>query len=187
MRTFRLLLVVLMSLSLLLSACGGQQANHEDMATPAASSEVVYETGAWLDMLLTESRTGNMFRLADYSGKVVILEMMDPGCPVCKNQLAEIKASLEVLGDKALAVSVDVGYKGIKAQVNWGDKYGAIWSLAQMTREFGQALMSDYGGKIIYPGDTPVIIIDPSGTAHVTDPGIKTAETLVELAKQWVH
>lgn len=187
MRTFHFLLVVLMSLSLLLSACGGQQENHVDMATPAETPEVVYESGAWMNMALTESRTGNIFKLADYSGQTIILEMMDPGCPICKDQLAEIQAALEIVGDNALAVSVDVGYKGIEAQVYWGDKYGATWSLAQMTREFSQALMSDFGGKIIYPGDTPVIIIDPSGTAHVTDPGIKKSATLVELVNQWAQ
>lgn len=187
MRAFRFLFVVLMSLSFLLSACGGQQEYHEDMTMPAETSEVVYEEGAWMGMTLTESRTGNTFKLSDYSGKTVILEMMDPGCPVCKDQLAEIKGALDIVGDKALAVSVDVGYKGVEAQVYWGDKYGATWSLAQMTKEFGQALIADFGGKIIYPGDTPVIIIDPSGASHVTDPGIKQAATLVELVSQWAQ
>ena len=187
MYTFRFLLVALMSLSLLLSACGGQQENHEDMATPAETSEVVYESGAWMGMTLTDARTRAAFKLSDYNGKTVILEMMDPGCPVCSVQVKEVVAALDTLGNIAVAVSVDVGYKGVEAQVYWGDKYGAPWSLAQMTREFGQALMSDFGGKIIYPGDTPVIIIDPSGTAHVTDSGIKKAATLVDLVNQWTQ
>ena len=187
MRIYRFLIVMLMSLTLMLSACGSQQENHEDMATPVETSEVVYESGAWMAMTLTESRTSASFKLSDYSGKVVILEMMDPGCPVCKDQLAEIKSALEIVGDKAMAVSVDVGYKGAEAQIYWADKYGASWILAQMTKEFGQSLRSDFGGKIIYPGDTPVIIIDPSGMAHVTDPGIKKSATLVELVNQWTQ
>jgi hypothetical protein len=176
-----------MSLTLLLTACGGRQENHEDMATPVETSEVVYETGAWMNMNLTESRNGDTFELSDYSGKVVILEMMDPGCPVCKDQLKEIVATLEGVGDNVVAVSVDVGYKGAEAQVYWADKYGATWTLAQMTKEFGQSLMADFGGKIIYPGDTPVIVIDPSGTAHITDPGIKKSATLIELVSQWTQ
>jgi peroxiredoxin len=187
MRTFRFLIIALMCLTLLLTACGSQQKEHEDMAMPAATSEVVYEPGAWMSMTLTDSRTGNTFKLTDYSGKVVILEMMDPGCPICKDQLKEIVATLEVVGDNVVAVSVDVGYKGVEAQVYWADKYGATWMLAQRTKEFGQSLISDFGGKIIYPGDTPVIIIDPSGTAHVTDPGIKKSATLIELINSWTQ
>lgn len=188
MRTYRFFTVALISLTLLLSACGGQQENHEDMAAPVeTSAEVAYEPGAWMDMTLTESRTSASFKLSDYSGKVVILEMMDPGCPVCKDQLAEIKSALEVVGDKALAVSVDVGRKGETAQVNWADKYGATWAITQMPGDFGQALIAEFGVKIIYPGDTPVIILDPSGIAHVTDPGIKESATLVELVNQWTQ
>jgi len=187
MRTFRYLFTLLMSLTLLLAAGGGQQENQEDMAMPAATSEVAYEPGAWMNTTLTESRTGNTFKLSDYSGKAVILEMMDPGCPVCSVQVKEIVATFEGVGDNVVAVSVDVGYKGVEAQVYWADKYGATWTLAQMTKEFGQSLMADFGGKIIYPGDTPVIIIDPTGTAHVTDPGIKKSAALVELVNQWTQ
>ena len=187
MGTFRFLFVVLMSLSLLLSACGGQEENHEDMATPAETSEVVYEPGAWMDMTLTDARTKEEFKISDYSGKVVILEMMDPGCPVCKDQVLEIVATLQVVEDKAIAISVDVGYKSEAALIAWADKFGGTWSIAQRTKEFGMSLMSDFGGKIIYPGDTPVIIIDPSGNSHVTEPGIKTSATLIELVNQWAQ
>jgi hypothetical protein len=187
MRTFRYLLALSISLTLLLSACGGQQENHEDMAMPAATSEVAYEPGAWMNMTLMESRTGNTFKVSDYSGKAVILEMMDPGCPVCSVQVKEIVATLEGVGDNVVVVSVDVGYKGTEAQIYWADKYGATWTLAQITNEFGQSLMADFGGKIIYPGDTPVILIDPTGTAHVTEPGIKKSATLIELVGQWTQ
>src|SRR6185436_13835869 len=105
MRTFHFLLIVLISLSLLLSACGGQQENHEDMATPAETSEAVYESEAWMGMTLTDARTGAAFKLSDYNGKTVILEMMDPGCPVCSVQVKEVVAALDTLGDNAVAVS----------------------------------------------------------------------------------
>lgn len=187
MRAFRFLFVVLISLSLLLSACGGKQENHEDMAVPAETSEVVYKPGAWREMTLTDARTKAEFKLSDYSGKVVILEMMDPGCPICKDQLKEIAATLEVVGDKAVAVSMDIGYKGEGALVRWAETNNATWSVAFISREFSEALVSEFGGEVVYPGNTPVIIIDPSGAAHVTDKGIKKSTTLVELVNQWAQ
>lgn len=187
MRAFRFLSVILMSLSLLLSACGGQQENHEDMAVPAETSEVVFQPGAWRDKTLTDARTKAEFKLSDYSGKVVILEMMDPGCPICKDQLKEIASALEVVGDEAVAVSVDIGYKGEGVLVKWAETNNATWSVAFVSREFSEALVSEFGGEVVYPGNTPVIIIDPSGAAHVTDKGIKKSATLVELVNQWAQ
>jgi hypothetical protein len=187
MRKFHFLIVVLTSLTLALAACGSQQEKHEDMAAPAATSEVAFEPGAWMDMTLTDSRTGVAFTLSDYSGKVVLLEMMDPGCAICKDQVKEVAAALDILGDKAVAVSLDVGLKGEEVQVAWADRYGATWAIAQIPTDFAQALVKDCGGEVVYPGNTPVIIIDPSGTWHVTEPGIKKSLTLVDLANQWIQ
>ncbi len=184
MRTFRFLVVMLISLTLVLTACGGQQENHEDMAT-VETSEVVYEPGAWMDMTLTDARTQAEFKLSDFSDKVIILEMMDPGCYICKDQLKEVKAALEILGDKAIAVSVDVGFKGDAAVAKWADQNGGTWLVSSMTRVFGQALVSDFGSLITVPSSTPVVIIYPSGEKHATEPGIKTSATLVELVNQW--
>ena len=187
MRKNSFLVSIVLSLSLLLSACGAGQEQHEDAVVSIETSEVVYEPGAWMNMSLTDARTGAQFKLSDYSGKVVILEMMDPGCPVCSVQVKEVVADLDTVGDKAVAVSVDVMGKGEKAQVYWADKYGAAWAVSQMPNEFGQALIAEYCVKIIYPGDTPIILIDPSGAAHVTDKGIKKSATLVDLVNQWTQ
>lgn len=185
MKETRSLFAALMCLSFLLSACASQHGNHEDMAIPVATSEVDFEPGAWREMTLTDARTKDEFRLSDYSGQVVILEMMDPGCPVCKEQLREIAGALEVVGAYASAVSVDIGYQGETALVNWAETNNATWPVAFISREFSQALVSEFGSAVVYPGNTPVIVIDPSGMAHVTEPGIKTAATLVQFVDQW--
>jgi len=185
-----LITVMFTSLSLLLTACGGGQSTeegHPHTEVPVETAEIVYEPGAWMNMTLTDARTGAEFKLSDYNGKTVILEMMDPGCPVCSVQVKEVAAALDAIGDKAVAVSVDVMGKGKSSQVAWADKYGATWAITQMPNDFGQALIAEFGVKIIYPGDTPVIVIDPSGMAHVTDRGIKKSATLVELVNQWTQ
>ena len=99
------------------------------------------------------------------------------GCP--------INLTLEVVGDKAVAVSVDVGRKGETALVKWADQNGATWPVALMPTDFGQALVAEFGSQIVTPSGTPIIIIDQSGTPHVTEPGIKKSTTLVDLLNQW--
>ena len=180
------IIVILTSLSLLLSACGADQA-HTEAPVPNDPAEVAYEAGAWMNMSLTDARTGSQFKLSDHSGKVVILEMMDPGCPLCERQVKEIGSALEVVGDKAVAVSLDISIKGEEALVKWADRKGGTWIVAVMPNEFGKALISDFGSMIITPGDTPIIVIDSSGAAHVTDRGIKKSATLIELVNQWTQ
>ena len=187
MRKISFFLTVMASLSLLLAACGGQQEQHENMTAPVEPAEVTFAPGAWRDMTLTDARTKAEFKLSDFTGKVVILEMMDPGCPICKDQLKEIAGALAVVGDEAIAVSVDIGYKGEGALVKWAETNNATWSVAFISKEFSQALVQDCGGEVVYPGNTPVIILDPSGAWHVTEPGIKSSATLVELVNQWAQ
>lgn len=185
MKEIRSLITALMSLTLLLSACSGQHDNHGPMDMPVETPEIAFEPGAWREMTLTDARTRDEFRLSDYGGQVVILEMMDPGCPICEDQLRQIAEALEVVGTYAFAVSVDIGYKGEAALVNWAETNNATWPVAFISKEFSQALVSEFGPAVVYPGNTPVIIIDPTGTAHVTDPGIKKAAALVQLVNRW--
>jgi hypothetical protein len=171
-----------MSLTLLLSACGGHHQHTEVVAEP---SKVVYEPGAWMDMTLTDARTQAEFRLSDYKGQVVILEMMDPGCNLCLTQIKEVAKALETLDDTVVTISVDVGYKGESALVSWADRNGATWTVTLMPKEFSNAIWAEYGGQATYPSNTPIIIIDKAGAPHLTESGIKSAETLVELVNQW--
>jgi len=188
----------LASLGLLLAACGTSapialtaspeampSEEHVHTAAPATSPPFTGEPLTWLDMALTDARTGATFKLSDYGEQTVILEMMDPLCYLCRDQLKEVAAALEVVGDKAAAVSVDVGRKGETALVKWADQNGATWPVALMPTDFGQALVAEFGPKIISPSSTPIIIIDQSGTPHVTEPGIKKSATLVDLVNQW--
>jgi hypothetical protein len=187
MRKIRFLFVMLTSLTVLLSACGSQQENHEDMTVPVETSEVVYEPGAWMDMTLTDARTQAEFKLSDYKGQVVILEMMDPGCNFCLTQIKEVAKALETLDDTVVTISVDVGYKGEAALVSWADRNGATWTVTLMPKEFSNAIWAEYGGQATYPSNTPIIIIDRAGVPHLTEPGIKSAETLVELVSEWTQ
>lgn len=160
-------------------------AEHVYTDAPATTSPATGEPLAWLDMALTDARTGATFKLSDYGEQTVILEMMDPLCYLCRDQLKEVAAALEVVGDKAVAVSLDIGGKGETALVRWSDENAATWPVALMPKDFRQALVADFGPQVVTPSGTPIIIIDHSGTPHVTDPGIKKSAMLVDLVNQW--
>ena len=188
----------LASLGLLLAACGAgttiaptaspeamPSEEHAHTDEPATIPPVTGEPVAWLDMALTDARTGATFKLSDYGEQTVILEMMDPLCYLCRDQLKEVAAALEVVGDKAAAVSVDVGRKGETALVKWADQNGATWPVALMPTDLRQALVVEFGPQIVAPSGTPIVIIDQSGAPHATEPGLKKSATLVDLVNQW--
>ena len=141
---------------------------------------------AWLEMPLADVRTGDSFKLSGFEGRVVLLEIMSPGCAPCVTQIKEIAAALEELGDKAVVVSVDYSaYSKATSLAAYADTLEAGWNFAVTTKEFRAALVSDYGSGVVAVSATPMIIIEPSGTAHFTEPGIKKSSTLVALVNEY--
>jgi thiol-disulfide isomerase/thioredoxin len=158
-------------------------------AEPAQSTPtqaVVVSGPAWLDIPLSDVRTGATFKLSDYAGKVVILEPMAVWCPKCLAQQHQISAALNELGDKAIAVSVDIDTSEDAALLaSHANTHGLSWPFAIAPNDLRQALVNEYGPAILSAPSTPIIIIDPSGIPHLTDYGIKDAASLTSLVNQW--
>jgi hypothetical protein len=159
---------------------------HAHTAEPLTTPDAAVESLAWQEMPLTDVRTGDSFKLSDFAGQVVFLEIMARGCPPCVTQIKEVGAALEQVGDKAIAVSVDYSTFSPPATLaTYADTLEAGWSFAVTTNEFKSALVSEFGPGVIAVSATPMIIVEPSGATHFTEPGIKKSSTLVELAAQY--
>lgn len=152
------------------------------VASPPASAP------AWLDIPLEDVRTGATFKLSDYAGQVVVLEVMAVWCPLCLDQQNQIRLALKQVGEKAVAVSVDVDPGEDAATLAaHANANGLSWSFAVAPPELSQALVSDYGPGILSPPSTPVILIDPAGIARKTPGGIKKTQTLIDLVNAASH
>jgi hypothetical protein len=159
---------------------------HTHTEEPPPTPEITLQPLAWKEMPLTDVRTGDSFKLSDFAGQVVFLEIIARGCPPCVTQIKEVGAALEQVGDKAIAVSVDYSTFSPPATLAaYADTLEAGWSFAVTTNEFKSALVSEFGPGVIAVSATPMIIVEPSGATHFTEPGIKKSSTLVELAAKY--
>ncbi|MFQ5410537.1 MAG: peroxiredoxin family protein [Anaerolineales bacterium] len=148
----------------------------------AAQPEQPATLRPWLASQLTDVRTGESFTLADFPGQVVIVEAMAVWCPLCDEQQAQIRVALDQLGDKAVAVSLDVD-PGESADIlaAHADQNGLAWRFVVASDELAQLLIDEYTPVIVSPPATPVILIGPDGAAERTPGGIKSSADLVAM------
>ena len=62
---------------------------------------------SWMDIELTDVRTGQTFRISDFSGKPILLESFAVWCPTCLRQQNEIKKVKSSEGDDIVHISLD--------------------------------------------------------------------------------
>lgn len=123
----------------------------------------------WFKVELTDVNSGETFRIADYQGKVILLETMAVWCPTCTRQQQEIQAVHEMLGerDDFVSVSLDVDPNEsediLKAHT---DQNGFEWNFAVAPRELTRALGNLYSAQYLNPPVTPMMIIDRQGQVY---------------------
>ena len=149
-----------------------QEATDEAMAAPA-----------WFIAELTDANTGETFKIADFKGKVVLVETMAVWCPLCLQQQRQLRALHELLGkqEDLVSLSLDIDpnedTEFLQAYVN---QNGFDWRYAvappEVSREIGQL----YGAQFLNPPSTPMLIIDRQGEVHLLPFGQKDAPILQE-------
>jgi thiol-disulfide isomerase/thioredoxin len=130
--------------------------------------------------------TGETFKLADFSGQVVVLEAMAVWCPICLQQQRELVKAKAQVGDDVRFVSVDLGPNENKTILKRHvEGHGFDWAFAVPNRTFTRALANDTSRLILDPTIAPVIIIDKDGGLHlIGSRRVKSAGDLVnEIAK----
>lgn len=138
---------------------------------------------AWYAAQLTDVNTGSTFRVADFKGRVVLVETMAVWCSTCLRQQQQVQALHELLGERDDLVSLALGIDPnetpdvLKAHA---DRHGFDWRYAiapvEVAREIGQL----YGDQFLNPPSAPMLIIDRQGQAHPLPFGVKSAQALQE-------
>jgi cytochrome oxidase Cu insertion factor (SCO1/SenC/PrrC family) len=153
----------------------------EAMDDEAMADDEAMEVPAWFTTQLTDVNTGEAFSVADFQGKVVLVETMAVWCPFCTQQQQHIQALAELLGerDDFVRLSLDIDPNEapdiLKAHT---ERQGFDWRFAvappDMARDIGQL----YGAQFLNPPATPVFIIDRHGEVHALPFGQKDSAAL---------
>ncbi len=138
----------------------------------------------WLAEPLVDVRTGAQVRLGDLAGHVVFVEGMATWCPPCLEQQHEAASALAQLQSEAVVyVSVDIDPREPVATLrDYVDRNHFGWRFLVATPAFLRELAEAFGATILSPPATPIVVVDATGNAMLTEVGIKRASRLVQLA-----
>ena len=188
MRLFRFALVFI-SFVLMLSACALVHPDKINTPEPLTTTTPNWFDPDWFDMKLTDARTGEVFTMNDYAGKVILIETMAIWCPNCVVQATQVKKLHEALGnpDDLISVSLDVDFNEDQASLKeYASDYGFDWHFAVAPLEVARALGNLYSAEYLNPPLSPMLIIDREGNVYQLEYGIKDATTLQKIVEPYL-
>lgn len=165
-------------------------AEGEKAADEAMADEAVAELPAWFKAELTNVNTGETFSVADFKGKVVLVETMAVWCPLCTQQQGQIQALHELVGERddliSLSLDIDPNESGdiLKAHTS---KNGFGWIYAVAPAEVAGEIGQLYGAQFLNPPATPMFIIDRQGEVHPLPFGHKDTTVLQEALAPFLN
>jgi hypothetical protein len=143
----------------------------------------------WLATELIDVNTGQSFRIADLKGKVILVETMAVWCSTCLRQQREVAKLHERLGERddfvSLAVDIDPNESAddLKAHAS---RHGFDWRYTVAGAAVAREIAERYGNQFVNPPSAPMLVIDRMGAVHPLPFGVKTAEALAEMLKQFL-
>jgi cytochrome c biogenesis protein CcmG/thiol:disulfide interchange protein DsbE len=122
---------------------------------------------------------GRVLSLADYRGKVLVLNFWATWCPPCRREIPDfIEAYKELKGEGLEIIGVSVDTLSAEDLSGWAKKIGMNYPIALATAK----IIADYE-----PGDyiPATIIIDGKGLIRYRQAELMTKDTLVKLFRQF--
>jgi peroxiredoxin len=156
-----------------------------------SSASVATETSRpeWFGYELEDVRTGETFTMNDFSGKIVLVEIMAMWCPNCVVQANEVRNLHAQLGnpEDLISISLDVDVNEEAASLKeYAEGYGFDWRFAIAEMEVARALGNLYTAQYLNPPLSPMMIIDRDGNVHHLEYGLKKADALRELIEPFL-
>jgi len=150
----------------------------------AQEGDGVIEEVDWREMVLTEVTTGETFKISDFSGKKILLEIFAVWCPICTAQQREIEKLHEEVGDSFVSLSIDPDLNEDAAKVrSYVAREGFGWRFAISPIDMTRSLIDEFDTGIVNAPSAPVVLICEDGSARKLPSGIKRVDQLkIEIA-----
>lgn len=203
----QLYLLVIVVVSISVTACSALDALRDSPDTPANQNEqeppsadmndtnmgvevddvmdvLAVERPAWQNHPLTDARSGDIFTLGGFEGKTVFVETMATWCGNCRQQLTNLRDA------RAQIAADDIVYIGLSVETNisdealarYVDNAGFDWTFAVIPADLLRELADEFGRTITSPPATPSFFIYADGSFSELSAGrVKSTQQLVEL------
>jgi len=160
--------------------------------TPEAQAieDKMMESPAWFNAQMADARTGELFTVNDFNGKVVLVETLAMWCSNCKKQQVQVLKLHEQLGERedfvSLGLDIDIN-ENLSDLRSYVESNGFTWKYSVATPEIASEISKLYGEQFLNPPSTPMLIIDRKGEAHPLPFGIKSAEDLMKAIEPFLN
>jgi hypothetical protein len=167
-------------------------ATPEAMAPSSGGGNMMIMAPAWTGVALTDVNSNKAFKLSDYKGKVVLVELISLNCQVCQQQQEALKAFDAAMmsgpaQEEPVIVSLDVDAMDHAADLsNYAQKNGYSWSFAIAPQSVTNGINKDLGAQYLNPASVPLIVIDKKGDANSLPLGLKTADQLKQALEPFL-
>lgn len=178
-RTLRFTTSILLTLGLLVGGAIAFQPWAAQNEPADTVPEIVLP--GWADVELVDARTGDVFRIADYAGKPILIESFAVWCSNCLRQQREMARLIDLAGDAIVHIALDTDPNENLAKVrDHAERNGFSWLYAVAPIEMTQSLIAEFGLTVVNAPRAPVVLIEADGTFRLLPNGVKSAETLLE-------
>jgi thiol-disulfide isomerase/thioredoxin len=143
----------------------------------------------WYAYDLTDINTGVVFRVEDFSGKVVLVETMAVWCSNCLRQQKEVARLHDLVGgrDDLISIGIDIDpNEDVPKLTDFVKNNGFDWRYVVASDELINDISALYGTQYINPPSTPMFIIDRQGAVHQLPFGVKSAESLLDALQPFL-
>lgn len=134
----------------------------------------------WIDFELKDIKTGENFKISDFSDKPVLVESFAVWCPTCTQQQRKTKAFHEEVGDSVISISLDTDPNEDESRVlQHISSNGFDWHYAIAPVEMTKSLIDQFGVGIVNAPAVPMLLICGNEVVKL-DSGIKSVSELKE-------
>ncbi len=135
----------------------------------------------WKDVELKDVKTGETFKISDFSDTTILLQSFAVWCPTCKSQQDEFEKLKRDEGDDIKIVSVDTDPNEKTSRViKHIDRFGYDWVFSIDHNNFAKKLVDEFGINVVNAPASPVILIDKDQNSRLLRSGLKRKDRLKE-------
>ena len=160
------------------------------MVDESAMGEMEDSLPDWYDWEFTDVNSGAVLKVADFQGKVVLVETLAMWCSNCYRQQQEVLRLHALLGERddlvSLGIDIDPN-EDSQALSSYTAENGFDWVYTVASPEVIEEISVLYGVQYLNPPSTPMLIIDRGGEAHLLPFGIKSAEDLQSALEPYLN
>ncbi|MCM1987261.1 TlpA family protein disulfide reductase [Methanococcoides seepicolus] len=133
----------------------------------------------WKEVQLTDTITGDTFKISDFEGQTVMLEAFAVWCPTCLQQQKEME-ELAGIEPSVIHISLDTDPNEDAELVrDHAEKNGFDWYFAVAPIEMTESLIDEFGVGVVNAPSAPVILICNDQSTRLLDRGLKQSDELI--------